>query len=129
MGLDNLPAEVKTLQQAIDHFAQMDGVTDHEFIEHEPVQHMGPPWTKTLWTVNKGTIICHMLYERDHDEDPFSWYFRAYTESAGPCMINCPLRMLEATKMPLEDWAFNWRCDVLNYHGVKYPETKKYLPS
>jgi hypothetical protein len=136
MGLDSLPDHVKTQQQAVDFFAKMDGVTDHEFIEHEPVQVSWMRWTKTLWTINKGTILCHLLYEKKDlhepgdenlDEDPFNWYYQVYAEHAGPCMLNVPLRMLEATTCPGDKWAKDWRKDVLKYHGVKKKDWPKYM--
>jgi len=126
MGKDSLPDHVKTQQQAIDYFAKIDGVTDHQFIEHDLIRHSGEPWSKTLWTVHKGVIICHLLYEPD-DEDPDRWYYRGYTEHAGPPMINAPLRMLEAVPCPGDKWAKDWRKDVLKFHGVNKKDWPKYL--
>jgi hypothetical protein len=125
MGLDNLPDHVKTQQQAIDYFAKMDGVTDHEFIEHEPIHVYGHSWTKTLWTINNGVIVCHLLYE-PNDEDPDRWYYQGYTEHAGPCMLNVPLRMLEACRCPGERWAVEWRESVLEFHQVPKKDWLKY---
>jgi len=126
MGLDSLPDHIKTKQQAIDYFAKMDGVTDHEFIEHEPVSAGSNTWTKTLWTVNKGAILCHLLYEPDN-EDPDRWYYQVYAEHAGPCMINAPLRMLEAVPCPRDKWAIEWRHSVLEYHRIPGPGWPKYM--
>jgi hypothetical protein len=128
--LDSLFAE--TLQEVVDFFTKIDGVTDHELIEHEPIG-TSEPWSKTLWTVTNGKIVCHLIYDPDDEQEPndefegLEWGYRVYLENSYPCMNNAPLRMLEACRCPGDKWAVEWRERVLSFHRVDKKDWQKYL--